>query len=476
MSFVWSLQWAKHEDVQRTRKFLLHSLLQVESQAKLGKGSVNENPESTSQMKPYDIAYATQSSRSGDMLNLLPLIHADAKEGKRVVFAGPETLRPWFDGIGYCAFEGLGLPLAGQVGATTQAAKLAETVVAPPYNAQPPITDSWAKEMWLLLGKLPLWKQNLPIVFDRRDAKREAILLDRMLFKKAVILLASEGRSSPFHSSSLLRVLVDLKFGAAYNVIDLSEIDLPHPFDFLALYEKAHCLVTVDTMHLHLARACPELPVVALVNDTLTEGLACPLWRKSPWFPQHVFHCGYSDFPVRALEMLNAIQNPNIAFKTKDKVLQVISSLDPGWEPRLDNHLEIVPGMFGRDGKNSSTKDALRYPFLKDAIRAAAACCFDGDLICLTRSATAINVIDGRTFKDLAPWFSARTIVREDGAQEFHPAYDLFCFSKTFWNEHGGDLPDLLWSDDHGWTQVMAQWMRLHGGKEVKGVCYRTAK
>lgn len=420
-------------------------------------------------MKPYDIAYATQSSRSGDMLNLLPLLHADAKEGKRVVFVGPETLRSWFDGIGYCAFEGLTLPLAGQVGATTQAAKLAETVVAPPYNAQPPITDSWAKEMWLLLGKLPLWKQNLPVVFDRRDAKREAILLDRMLFKKPVILLAPEGRSSPLPFSSLLRVLIDLKFENSYNVIDLSALDLPHPFDFLALYEKAHCLVTVDTMHLHLARACPELPVVALVNDTPTEGIACPLWRKSPWFPQHVFHCGYSDFPVRAVGMLDAIAQAT-PIKPKD-VVCITSSLDPQDETTKRNGwLRATPGMFGRDAKYSSVGDSIRYPFLKDVIRAAAASCSEGGKIVLSRGRTHVTDIDHPD-----PFYVSRSI-RSGGVEEYHPAFDLFVFGKQFWNKHAGDLPDLLLSDDYGWTQVMAQWMRLHGGSEGKYACYRTAK
>ena len=56
-------------------------------------------------------------------------------------------------------------------------------------------------------------------------------------------------------------------------------------YDLLALFERAKCLVTVDTAHLHLAYACPTLPVVAIIGAnprTILLGLSMiagsPLW------------------------------------------------------------------------------------------------------------------------------------------------------------------------------------------------------
>ena len=418
--------------------------------------------------KPYDLAFVTASARYGDFLSLLPLIYHEAQQGKKCALVGPKELAPWFHGIGYCDFitNPTNLPMykttskENRIGDATF-----KEVIAAPDPLPAPTTDSWQKDQWKWLNRLHLWKENLPLVFDKwSNSQSDGHSLP-------LVLIAPNGRSSPFPYMALLEKLVSALGQFNYSFLE----DKLSPSRVLIWMRQAHCLITPDTMHLHLARACPDLPVFALVNDAVdSRGM---LWQKSAWQPNHVFHCLYSDWPKRALEMLDLIPNAKTGLEQRAKNLyvQVTSSLDPQDEKvtRLPAHIEIHPGTFGRSAKHGSVKDPLAYPYFKDCIRAAVLGMSVNQYVVVSRGATHLGLPRPDESGDA---FFSRRVIRRGDTEEAHPAYDLFAFTKEFWQAHGGDLADVLWSDEYGWTQLVAAWMRKHGAKEVNGVCWREGR
>ncbi len=161
-------------------------------------------------------------------------------------------------------------------------------------------TTSFQKEQFNVCARLPEWDANYPLYFDKRDFVREEKLHKQwMVPGKKYVLAALDGHSSPFPYKALI---LELLKHCGYGVIDLSRVKAERLYDLLGMYELAYCLVAIDSAPLQLARGCPSLPVLALANDKPL------LWNGSSWRPGHVFYCRYSDFPLRAVEMLEAIR------------------------------------------------------------------------------------------------------------------------------------------------------------------------
>jgi len=177
-------------------------------------------------------------------------------------------------------------------------------------------TESFEKEMWRVAGKLDLWPQNLPLVFDNRSKERETKLFSDLSadwhWKKKeqpLILVSTSGFSSPFQYTELLWELINAKL-KGYNVVDVSNLKAERIYDLLGLYEKAHCLIATDSAPLHLAQAV-NLPVCALIADTPS------MWHGTAWRPNHISYIRYKNFPCDYMNLFNAIENigkPGSAF------------------------------------------------------------------------------------------------------------------------------------------------------------------
>lgn len=368
-----------------------------------------------------------------------------------------------------------------------------------PAGIQSATEESFQKTSWRLAGRLKDWSKQIPLVFDRRNKERETDLVadyakacGRKQFSRAkkYILVNTSGKTSPFQYSDLLMTLLRLRFHkhSQFSIIDLAKLKAERFFDLLPFYERAHCLVSIDTATLHLAAARPTLPVVAIVNDKPS------LWHGSCWRPNHIALIRYSDFPKRAVEMLDAIDNimTPASYFTQGvkgrKIVHVwsqheiadetIAARETWGGEYLSGHWIATPierGAIGRDSK-SVLKDDKRVPFVKDVIRLATYRAKDDDLICLTRAHTCFE-------KDLTclllnakgPVFAHRT-VRDEAASSFHPAADLFCFSKKWWREHQSDYPDMVMGKDPYWHRILMELIKNDGGKELKSVIYRNAE
>lgn len=413
-----------------------------------------------------------QLGKLGDLLNILPLAYADAQSGKSVgVMTCPEYLGV-LDGCSYVT----PVRFAGQhweiTKAHAEAIKLAPAVFCgqvngpkadvlaltyTPAGQKNAVTDSHNREQWKLAGMLPQWG-NIPLVFDRRDGEREKALLPKG--KKPFILVSADSASSPFPYKALLLQLLRLRYAKQYQIIDLATVRAHRFYDLLGLFEAAHCLVTVDTAHLHLAYAVPHLPVMALVQDR-------PLyWHGSAWRPTHRFHCRYHDFPARALSLFTAIDG--LGKSEPSTGIHVY----PGEVRPHDCFVEfpIQPGACHRDSVNV-LQDKERHPMLRNVIRMATTGTFHPtDVVTLTRQDTELNGF----IPHPDPVYAFRMNRDKAGNDTFAPVVDLFSAPVVFWCKVFPEVPDVVMGNDGFWSRILMEIFKAHGAKEVEGI-YRNA-
>lgn len=439
--------------------------------------------------------------KCGDVLSVLPIAWDYAQKGERIALMVSRQFSDILDGVSYVdkiVFDGdswqidkavaQARQLSGNVTCLQVAGppELVKEYSFVPSGQEKATTDSYQKESWRLAGKLGLWRHQPPLIFDQRNPEREKKLMPVGWFnrgkKKQVMLVSTGGETSPFPFKDLLMELLSLRF-PKFNLIDLSAIRAERIYDLLGLYEIAQCLIATDSAPLHLAHACPKLPVLALVNDKPS------MWHGSLWRPQHIFYCRYSDWPKRAIEMIDRIESirePESYFYEARKtpsIVHIWNDYEPSsavhrhtWKREyrlahwIDFHSEL--GVFGRDGK-SVHKLEPRAPFIKDMIWAASMRAKDNDLLCLTRSDIGFEF--GLTDQLLtnAPCWAHRSIIEGD-KRTFNPAVDLVAFNKDFWVKFSKELPDFVYGPDSQWTTVFVEWLKLHGGKELKFAVFRS--
>ena len=418
-----------------------------------------------------------QLGKIGDILNIAPLAYADSQKGLKVGVMACAEFADVLDGVSYVekvVFPGKQWEIEK---ALTEAKKLCPTVVCTqtngpveqvlkctyePAGQKSAVTDSFNREAWKLSGRLIEWG-TIPLVFDERDLEREKLLMPKGWFgkgkKKRIMLVSADSKSSPFPYKDLLLELLHLKY-PTFNIIDLSLIKAERFYDLLGLYEAAHCLVSVDTAHLHLAYAVPKLPVMALVQDR-------PLyWHGSAWRPQHHFHCRYHDFPTRALEMFTAIDN--IPLPNRD-ILHVY----PGEVRKHDalREFPIQPGACHRDSANV-LQDKERHPMLRNVVRMFLSSQPPNNYVLLSRNDTDVKSFGTFDLLDgvLKESFYAYRMNRKNGVDTFYPVVDLFAAPVEFWKSILPDIPDMVMGTDGFWSRVLLEIFKAKGAKEIEGV------
>ena len=427
--------------------------------------------------------------RTGDIISILPFLKAEADAGEKPTLIVSNQHANVLEGVSYVnavPFNG-GIHLLRQAWdwAKTQypdvkslqvigASKDVAEITYGPAGQKSAATTSFVKEYWKLAGKMPLWDDVLPLVFDQRNPEREQSIVHQVLNAKRIgkagrprkprpfILVSCQGNSSPFPYRELLLELLRLRFSSEFEVIELPQAE--RIYDLLALYERAHCIVATDSAPLHLARAVPGLPVIALTNDKPI------LWNGSPWLPQWVWCCRYHDWPERALEMLAAIEHCHD--ETEIPFISVWSNYGKDW-PQLNYHrnfLAIAPGACGRDSVNV-LKDPKRVPFLKDCLRMGLQRATDNAVVCLTRPDTRFHIL-----KPYPEACYAYRLTRNGSGDTFSPIVDMLCATKAFWKAHLAEIPDLLLGSDYQWSEALRVLFQKHGAKDVTGVCYRETK
>lgn len=424
-----------------------------------------------------------QLAKSGDVLNILPMLKRDFDSGHKPHILVHKDFASVCEGVGYAETHVWDGEVWDIVGATKHAESMGfETIVTQMFGKAREIMEhafkraglpegqgatSWDQESYRLAGRHGEWLKDDPIVFDRRDKEREQSLLSKIpkrigrnASKVKTILVAANGNTSPFPHRELLLELLRLKFIRGYHIIDLGAIKAERIYDLLALYEQAYCLVAIDTALLHLARAAPTLPVIALTNDQPS------LWNGTGFRPQHAWYCRYSDFPKRAVEMLSAITGLD-RWKLKEDRLHLWNAYDGEFHlksPIIE--FPICIGMCGRDSHNT-IGDEKRIPYLKDCISMGLRkLATDDCLLMITRPDTRFK--EAVLPDDNRPMFAYRLVVK-DGAEAFAPVPDMFRATRAWWKAHLKEIPDLLLGRDTYWPQCLWAMFKKHGAVDVTG-------
>lgn len=457
----------------------------------------------------------TLLGKTGDLIAALPIFKAESeKEGRPTRVIVSKDYSAVLEGCSYVEpviHEG---PASELEQAMARGRSLAETVslqlAGEPevvnritmQGRKQPSTGSFVKEMYHLAGWGGLWETQPVAVFDRRDAEREEQLIESLnlakgdyrqkkVFAEKIILLAVDGKNAPFHYKALLLELLKGRFPKRHRIIDLADLKAHRIFDLLSLYERAHVLIASDSAPLHLAYAVPKLPVVALINERPL------LWNGSPWRSQHIFHCRYSSFASRAVDMLDTIENLHNAGQpfganssASPKLVHVWSQYEEKdvsahrrWEARRTWQREydggrwictpVELGVFGRDTR-VKLRDSKAFPYLKDVMRMACLRAKDRDVIVLTRCDTCLAPGITAELVRTTPAYAHRSLWAKEGLT-YHPAVDLFAMTKEFWLAHEKELPDLVLGVDFVWHQVLAVWLEKHAATELPMAVWRKA-
>ncbi len=176
-------------------------------------------------------------------------------------------------------------------------------------------TDSFVREMYRVGRKLHLFGK-LPLTFDRRSPEREAEFIRYLPEGPPIILLATTGFSSPFSHGKDLLDLLERTFPDV-RIVDMDAIRAERIYDLLALFERAACLITIDSAMLHLAQVTPQLPVIALIADHPNH------WHGSPEYAGQRLRVRYRDFE----------RNKNRIIETARTCLESAKSLGRGLTP-----------------------------------------------------------------------------------------------------------------------------------------------
>lgn len=422
-----------------------------------------------------------QLARNGDIISILPLLYADAQQGERPRLIVHRDYGSLLDGVSYVEpviFDGEPFDIAGAVEqakaingewVSTQVNGPTEMVrefVYKPAGLEHAATTSFVKEQWRVAGRLKDWDACLPLVFDKRDAAREAALVAKHMPKKGkTILVHADGISSPFPYKALLLELVK---HPGFSVVDLGQVKAERLYDLLALYERAHCLVAIDSAPLHLAWACPQLPVFAFANDKPV------LWSGSSWRPNFEWYCRYGDFVDRCVEMVEAIRALKRRVESGGQLIHHVwnglTSVERKAPDDIWHLLPITRGMVGRLGPEKE-RDT---PYLKDCLRMGLQRAGAKGLLCVTRPDTILIRDITNTLAAKQPCYAYR--LAEKGEHfEFSPVVDLLCADGLFWRGLLDQIPDLLFGSDYYWSHALWALFNKAGARDVTGIVSRVA-
>jgi predicted GH43/DUF377 family glycosyl hydrolase len=239
-----------------------------------------------------------QTSKYGDILSALPMIHHDyIKSGVKPQLVAVAPYNKLAEDLGYVQVQTFGGSMQDLSGAIKFAKESSRDVKVTQLHGKGfefhHRHPSFQYDQWDRGGMLDKW-DKLPLVLPRKwEINPEYVKLGD---PQPTIIFADHSQSSPFpHKEELAKLLIE-NF-PSHQIVRLSSIQAPHLFDLLALMDAADLIVTVETSHLHLSKACSK-PVIALVTDKPSR------WHGSAWSSRFSMHCRYSDFPRRKDELI----------------------------------------------------------------------------------------------------------------------------------------------------------------------------
>lgn len=437
--------------------------------------------------------------RVGDAIASVPLCYLYWKEtGKKPALMVAREFAGFLEGISYIVPEIWPGDWRDVLGARARARMLGykDIIIPQVYGYDWPVPHtqpSFLLESWHRVGQLDKF-YTTPLVFDRRNLQREQVLVNQLPTGLPVVLVAADGTSSPFkHRDELMKDLTNHLAGRAH-VVDLRPYRTDHFYDFIGLFERAACLVTIDTGFGQLAKAS-SVPVVALAANYPGH------WYSSPRIPQHVAYVRYNEYHAKKQEVLDAVDGcvgkakvpaihhvwAGVYHPSEALTRQVIAK--ETWDREAKSYGNWVDCRFGDDVSPRSALDIgekVALPFLHDMIdhaikmRAPA----DNDVIMLTnadiclvtglgKELVAACAAHGSTY--CHRWDFRRVLTHIERHQlvmgQWYVGCDLFAFTVKWWRENRSKLPPFILGREC-WDWVFRELIKQTGGVETKKGIY----
>ena len=415
-------------------------------------------------------------ARYGDILNCLPIAYAFYKRGAKLRWLVGQEHASILDGVSYVEpeiWKGSQdtLPRAiHYVRGIGQRALVAQAWKNPDQRHQ---TESFSLEQWRLAGMLEHYGK-FPLVFDSRSPERERALVENTLqwprgslfpsSEKPVVLVSTTSVSTPYKYADKLIATIR---GLDAEVIDMDNVRATNVFDLLGLYERADCLVSIDTMHHHLARAS-YLPVVYLQNDG---------WKGAKAVPQVRATWRYSE--IEDLRQVKAATEAIIARSYRS--VPVVVDTDPerdssnagtmvSHQPDTTSAVVVFP-TYLRDGHSSQTERHLKArnthpscalyvemtcrPKVRDLLEHGLS--KGRDVVILTNDDVTFNDQTLPTILNHARKWDFGCSRRPE--EPTHIGREIFWWRSDWLRAHINEFPDVYWTLQRV-DLVLAKWMR----------------
>lgn len=437
-----------------------------------------------------------QLGRNGDLLNILPLMQEYSNEGRRGKLVVAEEFEQLLDGVSYVdrlVFRGKVDDI--RVAAEKARKRFPDAKVTQTWGADwraPRRTENFMREPYFRADADTRFEQ-LSLVIDRRSTEREAALVDGFNFvkDKPILLVNVKATSTPFHRGANLLNRLEKELGAQFQIVNIALPKVHRLYDLLGLMDIASCLVSCDSMPLHLANAS-AVPVCALVCDDS--------WNATLRRPNHIYRSTYAD--INFTELVAAIRK-TARRNERQKIVHTYptySMSDPdqrrhdtaaiswgrtygefgGWIPNPVFYTAATSSI--RNSKNV-LGDTRALPFVKDVID-------DGmkhtklatDIVVLTNSDVGFSpgvtekirrlcAVRGAAFAyrfDFDKIESAELTNIETVSGRWWGGLDLFCFTREFWEAHKDKFPDSVMGST-GWDLHFRDVIKNLRGGEVYG-------
>lgn len=443
------------------------------------------------------------AGRYGDIISFLAVLYNEYQEtGIKPRLVVAKDYADILDGVSYVdplVFNGAFEDVAGAIQfakqftddvKTSQVVGISDVIVSQVYGesyAPKIICDSFAKDAWRLAGKLDLWPSQPPLIFDRRDKKREKLLYKYIPTLKPWIVVSTGGISSPFPYRELLWEILNHCL-PEFHIVDLAKIKAERMYDLLGIMDHPNmeAMILTDSGPLHLSYAATK-PVHALIADSPT------MWFGAPWRPSYASYTRYKNFPRDVTRILDVIRNPplkpkhpniihvyqrtpwatgeekrrnEVAAKTWDRIGWVDCGLD-------DN-------CFVRHAGNVIPNETKNIPMIKDMLRMACIGRDDKDVIVLTNTDTCVasNLLE-RLAGNL-PAYAYRydfkqidTPIPNDqiiyGTK--YAGCDLFAMRVGWWRRNHSLFPDMVLGR-HSWDRILRELFKIAEGREITNLIY----
>lgn len=400
-------------------------------------------------------------------MNMLPMVRSESLAGRHTTVMVSEQYQGLLNGVSYADR----FVYRGEYNQLPDALKLAErqfgqkNIVCCQWHRHPKdqlkLTDSYAKEAWRLAGRLSEFR-TAPLVFDCRKLSFEEQFYSRFPNGKPWILLAVDGRSSPFPKGIELFQQLTATFPECH-VINIGNKLAHDIYDVLGALDRASVLVTIDSALLHLSRAS-RCPVISLINDG---------WKGSIPPEQSVITFRYSDLSTSLAPVVSAVQTVLRLRTTRPPIIHAVNTY--GDTPRHRRaqqswkSLGLIPCYWKEFIRSSAHIGCPRkLPFLKDLLQAALGMAGDDQAIILwTNDDNVLSPKLPEIIQRHVMLYGAVSMRRYcftdqpfiDNPQPTHVGRELFAFRAGWLKLRMNDIPDYILGAEQ-WDLGMAAFIR----------------